>query len=46
MELIDLDLLAVFLRYGVFAIGWGLVIIVPLEILVFGVMKAFRLLRL
>ena len=46
MSLIDVSLLKEFLEYGIFAIGWGLIVIVPLELLVFGIMKAFRLLKL
>lgn len=45
MELLDVGLLEAFFDYGTYAIGWGLLIIAPLEILVFGVMKAFRLLK-
>lgn len=46
MELIDVKLLSEFLRYGCYCIGWGMVVIVPLELTVMGVMKAFRLLKL
>lgn len=46
MDLIDIALLESFLEYGAYAIGWGLLVICPLELLVFGVMKAFRLLKL
>ena len=46
MDLVDVDLLKTFFEYGVYAIGWGLLVIAPLELLVFGVMKAFRLLKL
>lgn len=46
MEYINIDLLVDFLKWGTFAIGWGLVVIMPLELLVFGIIKAFRLLKL
>lgn len=46
MEYINIDLLVLFLKWGSYAIGWGLVVIMPLELLVFGIIKAFHLLRL
>lgn len=46
MEYIDIDLLADFLKWGAYAIGWGLVVIMPAELLMFGIIKAFRLLKL
>ncbi len=45
MELVDVDLMKTFFEYGLYGIGWGMLVIVPLEILVFGIMKAFRLLK-
>lgn len=42
---IDMGLLAEFLKAGTFCIAFGMIVIVPLEVLVFGVMKAVRLLK-
>lgn len=42
---IDMELLMEFLKAGTFCIGFGMIVIVPLEVLVFGIMKAVRLLK-
>ncbi len=43
MELLDINLVKDLLGYGFLAMGFGIVIIAPIELLIFGVIKAFRL---
>lgn len=46
MNLINIELLKIILDYGIYAMGWGALVVAPSELLVFGVLKAFRLLKL
>lgn len=45
MELLDISVVKELLKYGFFAMGFGIVVIAPLELFIFGVIKAFRLIR-
>lgn len=45
MEFVDVALLKELLKYGMYAVGWGCVVIVPLELIVYAVVKAFGLIK-
>lgn len=45
MEYIDISLLVLLLEYAVYAVGLGVAFIILLELMVFGIMKAFSLLK-
>ena len=40
MELLDIDTIQVLLKYGSFALTFGIVIIISFELFIFGVVKA------
>lgn len=42
MEYVNIDLLVLFLKWGAYAIGGGMVVIMPLEFLLFGIIKLFH----
>lgn len=46
MEYVNIELLTEFLKWGSFAIGCGIFLIVPLEFMLWGVVKVFRLIKL
>lgn len=46
MELLDIDTIQVLLKYGSFALTFGIVIIISFELFIFGVVKAISFFRL
>ena len=45
MEFVDIALLKELLKYGMYAVGWGGVVIIPIELFIYAVVKAFNLIR-
>ncbi len=45
MEFVDIALLKELLKYGMYAVGWGCVVIIPIELFIYAVVKAFNLIR-
>lgn len=46
MDLLDPDLVITFMEYGSIALGFGILVIAPMELLVYGVVKAVKFFRL
>lgn len=46
MELLDIEVIKVLLQYGSLSLVFGMITIMPLELLIYGVMKAFSFFRL
>lgn len=46
MELLDVEIVKILLEYGSFSMLFGIIMIMPLELLVFGVVKAIHFFRL
>lgn len=46
MDVINVNAVSLFLEYGVYAIVSGVILTIFFELLVLGIMKAFRLLKL
>lgn len=45
MEFVDVALLKELLKYGMYAVGWGCVVIIPLELFIYAMVKAFGLIK-
>lgn len=46
MEYVNINLFIEFLKWGSFAIGCGIFLIVPVEFMLWGVVKIFRFIKL
>lgn len=45
MEYINIDLLKLFLEWGAYAVGFGMLLVIPLELLLYGIVNVFRLVK-
>ena len=46
LALVNPDVVTEILKYGFFALGSGMLLIIPLELILYGIMKAFSFFRL
>lgn len=46
LKLIDPDLVVSLLKYGSYAMGFGILVVAPVELLIYGVFKAMGFFRL
>uniref|UniRef100_A0AAU8AXT4 Uncharacterized protein n=1 Tax=Dulem virus 66 TaxID=3145777 RepID=A0AAU8AXT4_9VIRU len=42
----NVDVVTICLKYGTYAIAWGVILVILFELLVYGIIKAFHLLKL
>lgn len=46
MEFLDVELISLLLKYGSFSLALGILVVMPIELIVYGIMKAVAFFRL